>query len=280
MNSAVDLVGQFKIPPRPDTLTRLLRELHDDAPDMTRICNLIKKDVTLFGALLRIINSPALGFQGVKTVEKAIMLLGIKRVGQLAQVFMMQQALTAKLKMERFWDTAAEVADIASQLATRLTGICPQDAYTAGMFHDVGVPLMMQAFPDFKDLLVEANRNPNLCLATIETDRYGFSHYDVGFALGKQWLLPPTINLAIFYQPQFEDVHRDRIAMDDIDKIKTLTALLELAKNFSAMHRKYWRTADGLHFDISPLAYEYFDMGAEDFGEFRDNYLHTMATDT
>lgn len=280
MSSASTLASSLRIPPRPDMLTQVMQEIATDSPNLSKIGQLIKKDVTLFGAILRLVNSPALGFQDVKTIDRAIMLLGIKRVGQLVQVISLQNTLSAKLKINRFWDTAAEVAEITSALARQLTGISVDDAYAAGMFHDFGIPLMVQAFPDFKELMAEANAKPDANLSVMETQMYGFNHYDVGYELGRKWLLPPHINFAIRYQPQFAEVLSDKIAIDDIETVKPLLALLEMAKNISAMYRKYWRSQDQEQtIDIEPMAYEYFDLSLSDYVEMRDNYMQEMGAD-
>lgn len=278
MSSASKLASSLRIPPRPDTLTQILQEISADSPNLGKIGQLIKKDVTLFGAVLRLVNSPALGFQDVKTIDRAIMLLGIQRIGKLVQVISLQNTLSAKLKINRFWDTAAEVAEITAALARQLTGLNVDDAYATGMFHDFGIPLMVQAFPDFKELMMEANNDPEADLAAMETERYGFSHYDVGYELGRQWLLPDHINYAICFQPQMVDVLADKIVIDDIESVKTLLALLEMAKNISGTYRIYWR-AQNQHqaIDIEPAAYEYFDLSPSDFVELRDNYLHDMS---
>lgn len=278
MSSAVKLATSLRIPPRPDTLKQIADEIASSNPDLVLIGQLIKKDVTLFGAILRLVNSPAFGFNDVKTIDRAIMLLGIQRIGKMVQVIALRDTLSSKLKMNRFWDTATEVADIASMLARRFTGMQPDDAYAAGMFHDFGIPLMMQAFPDFKELMAEANRNLSISLAALEQGHYDFTHYEVGYELGRQWLLPEPINLAIRYQPQFDAVINDRIAMDDSEIVKTLMSLLEMAKNISAMHRRFWRSQDQRDvIDVHAGAYEYFDLTADDFAELRDNYVHDMA---
>ena len=281
MSSAHKLATSLRIPPRPDTLTQIAEQIASNNPNLNLIGQLIKKDVTLLGTILRVVNSPAFGFQNVTTIDRAIMLLGIQRIGKMVQVIGLQGTLSSKLKMNRFWDTATEVAEISSTLARKFTGMQPDDAYTVGMFHDFGIPLMMQAFPEYKDLMAEANRDLSLTLATIEQEHYGFTHYEVGYELGKQWLLPEKINLAIRYQPQFDDVINDRIAMDEADTVKTLMALLEIAKNISAMHRRFWRSDDQRDvIQVHPGAYEFFDLTADDFAELRDNYIHEMAAKT
>ena len=48
--------------------------------------------------------------------------------------------LSQKIDLGRFWDSAEEVAQLASALAKRLGGVDPEDAYMLGLFHDAGTP--------------------------------------------------------------------------------------------------------------------------------------------
>ena len=277
MSSAAGLAKSVRIPPRPEVLVAISNEVNSETPDIDRVVCAIKKDVTLYGAILRLVNSPAIGFAGVKTIDRAIMLLGLKRIAQLAQVTVLQNQLGAAMRLNRFWDTAAEVAEITSLLASKFTGLSTEDAYTVGMFHDYGVPLMMQSFPDYKELLMEANQNPVMDLVEEETNRYGFNHYDVGFELGKIWLVPDHLNQAIRFQPQLDDMFANKIVIDDSDTVKTLLALLDMAKNISGTHRKFWRSKDETAaLGVSPLALNFLDMDAADYLELRDEILHKL----
>ena len=277
MNSAEALAKAVKIPPRPEVLIEISGEINKPNPDIDRIAAAIKKDVTLYGAILRLVNSPLLGGNGVKTIDRALMLLGLKRIAQIAQVVALQNQLGSKLSINRFWDTAAEVAEICAALARKFTGLPTEEAYTVGMFHDFGIPLMMQSFPDYKGLLNEANKNPSVDLAEIETQRYGFNHYDVGFELGRIWCVPEHLNQAIRFQPDLPAVLSDRVVVDDIDTIKTLLALLDMAKNISATHRKLWRTEDdSAGVGVDPAVLEHFELEAEDYVELREDIVLSL----
>jgi len=233
----------------------------------------------LYGAILRLVNSPMLGGNGVKTMDRAIMLLGLKRVAQIAQVVALQNKLSSgKLRINRFWDTAAEVADITSELAGRFSGLPAEDAYTVGMFHDFGIPLMMQAFDDYKTLLAEANQNTAISLAEIETQLYGFNHYDAGYELGRIWCVPAHLNQTIRLQPQLEALFADKIVVDEIDTVKTLLALLEMAKNISNTHRKLWRPQDdSADVGVHAVALNHLDIEAADYVEIREDFLLALT---
>jgi len=278
MKGAAAIASAMHIPPRPDVLIEISREMESSQPNLDRIGVVLKRDVTLYAAILRLVNSPAFGqARNVTSIDRAIMLLGLMRVAQIVQVTALQDQLGKAMQLNRFWDTAAEVAALMSSLAQQFTGLPSEDVYTVGMFHDFGLPLMMQAFPDYKSLLSQTNQNPLLCLAAEEADRYGFTHYDVGFELGKLWCVPLPLNLAIRLQPQLDDVFSDRIALDDIDTIKALLVLLDLAKNISSTYRKFWRTQeDYSQHGVNPYSLEYFGLQATDFTELREDYLYRL----
>ena len=269
---------KISIPPRPEALETITVELNKGDPNIDRIVAAIKKDVTLYGAVLRVVNSPAMGLQGaVTSIDRAIMLLGLKKVYSITQVSAIKMGLSKALKMDRFWDSATEVAEIAAKLAHEVSGVSTESAYTVGMFHDFGIPLMMQAFADYKTFLQEVNENSLLYLPAEEADRYGFTHYEVGYELGKAWLVPPTLNLAIKLQPQIDLVFNDKIAVDDLDTIKTLLALLEMAKNISGVYRKFWRMNQAhTGSSIEPVLLAHLDISEAEFFELRDDYLSGM----
>jgi HD-like signal output (HDOD) protein len=146
-----------------------------------------------------------------------------------------------------------------------------------GMFHDFGIPLMMQSFADYKTLLNEANKNTDISLAAAETQRYGFNHYDVGFELGRIWCVPAHLNQAIRFQPELAAIFADRVVVDDIDTIKTLLALLEMAKNISATHRKMWRVDDNADLGVDLAALQHLEIEPEDYVELREDTVLSLS---
>src|SRR4051812_11529569 len=90
-SSASELAKKIAIPPRPEALVAITKEMDSDNPDVDRVADILKKDVTLYGAVLRVVNSPALGMPGgVNSIHRAIMLLGLKKVYAIAQVTSLQ----------------------------------------------------------------------------------------------------------------------------------------------------------------------------------------------
>ncbi len=274
--SASDIASSFVIPPRPQALISISAEMKKDHPNAQTIAAALKKDVTLYAAVLKMINSPLFGLRNkVNSVDHAIMLLGTSRVYSLVKVTALKNALSTEPGFERFWDTASEVAQLSASLAGHLTGINSEDAYTAGMFHDCGIPLMMQRFADFKELLYEVNSNPNLMFSNEQDVRYGVNHFGVGYELTRTWHLPEHICDAIRTQPLYADALSGRLAYSD--NTLTLLSLLILAKNISGAFRRMWRIEDNRQKPLPPTeALNYLGLSEMDFLDIKDKCLEEL----
>ncbi len=176
----------YVIPSRPETLITITRLMRAEEPDIDLICRTLKQDVALFSSVLGTVNTPYFGFQQkITAVERAVSLLGLRRLHMLVRVAALRNSLAGVGRLERFWDTASEVAHICSLLAARYADISRDDAYTLGMMHDAGIPLMMQNFPDFKGFLANQNGVGIALLHDWQLERYGVSHFDLGAQLAE-----------------------------------------------------------------------------------------------
>lgn len=229
------------IPPQPEILLKLAELFRHKDPDLKKISALIKQDVALYALILKTINSPFYGLRApVTSVEHAINLLGTGQVFNLVRLTIMRNTLKKTGRMERFWDTAKDVSDLSLRLHTRMNlKLSRDDIHTLGMLHDCGLPLMVQAFPDFRDTLRKAPCYNAREMEVLQQQVYGFSHYQVGSRMAERWFLPQYIADSIHYQPQLEEVLSDRIKVDE--RTRDLLALLTLAQDISAEFRYYWR---------------------------------------
>jgi HD-like signal output (HDOD) protein len=194
-------IRQIGIPPRPAIIIEIDREFAKDAPDFSRLAAAISSDVSLSGALIKTTNSPYFGFQKkVRTVSEALLVLGLRLIVQTIAGLSLNKVFASVPHMERFWDASAKTALASAWLAGRLRkqcGIRPEDAYTFGLFRDCGIPIMMNAFPEYRDVLRQANDEPVLSFTSIEEERLSINHADLGAGLANSWLLPGDIEMAI-----------------------------------------------------------------------------------
>jgi HD-like signal output (HDOD) protein len=101
--------------------------------------------------------------------------------------------------MERFWDASARTARLSAWLAHKLDipGFNADDAFTFGLFHDCGIPVLMVRFPNYKEVLGLANRDTQNEFTAAEEAMVKTNHAIVGSALAQSWWLPEDMCLAI-----------------------------------------------------------------------------------
>ncbi len=185
------------IPPRPSVVVELMRERTKPEPDLKRIAGLIAQDVGICAAVLRTVNSPLYGLRTrVDSIEHAVRLLGSKNVYALVTGLALRNALPAQ-GLARYYDQSSRTALIMAFLSERTGRSTPQDAHLFGLFHDCGIPLMMQRFPDYKDTLSLANAEPDRAFLDVENDRHLTNHVALGTLLAGKWQLPAHIQEAI-----------------------------------------------------------------------------------
>ena len=226
------------IPARPQVLLNLQNELGKSDPDPRVIVRLVSGDVGLSAAMLKTVNSPFFGFsRKISSVAQAMSLLGIKAAGQIVTGLVLKAAVGGKTpSLERFWERAEKVAGIAYYIASTIPRGPLDDAYCFGLFHDVGIPILMQRFPDYRQTLALAEKDDTQPSTAVENERYATDHATIGYLVAKCWFLPEAICNGIFY-------HHDPSVFDDKDSFNpqamTLIAINAIAEYF---HDEYFLT--------------------------------------
>ena len=219
----------IQIPPRPKLLVDIDKELKRDSPDIGLLAQWISKDVSLSAAVLKIINSPFFALQKkVGSVAIAVQMLGIKNVKCLVSGLILRQTMQGEgASLERFWDSAEKVARFSTHIASMLPKVPRDEAYTFGLFRDIGIPMLMQRFPDYKDTLKRAS-GLDVPLTSVEDEVHGTNHATIGYMFARAWALPDAITEGIL-------VHHEPSALDKESSISSLARTL-VAINYLAEH--------------------------------------------
>lgn len=230
------MLNGVDIPPCPAVLIALDSELRKDAPDQREVARLISQDVALSGRVMLIANSPAFSKgRKLESVMQAISILGSQSVFSMVIGHLLRVALANgnDVSMERFWDTSAKTAQIAAELARRLRCVRPDIAYTFGLFHDCGIPLLMKRFPQTREVLGKANRNDERRFTDIEDAELGTNHAVVGYFLAKRWQLPDSLAEAVLYHHDYAVLGKPG-AISDV--ARALIGVIVLAEHICRIH--------------------------------------------
>jgi HD-like signal output (HDOD) protein len=228
--SVESLVKTIRIPPRPSLLADVQQELSAREPDPGRLAKIIANDVALSASLLKLANSSFFGLRlKAASVEHAIQLLGMNQCCLLLTGIIARQTIGGKGEsLSGFWDSSTKRAQALVYLA-RQTRLCTVDsAHTFGLFCDIGVPLLMEKYPDYAQTLEVAANDAQHRHTDLEDQRYQTNHAAVGSLLARTWGLPPEIVIAILLQHDYA-VLEDRVTEEGVRNLIALGLLADYA---------------------------------------------------
>jgi HD-like signal output (HDOD) protein len=262
-DAMLNSIKGFVIPPRPDVLTRFHAEQNKRNPSLARLAEIVGADPGIAASVIRTVNSPYFGLgRKISSIQEAVSLMGVSNLQAVVTSLALIAACGTPVSMERFWDTAIDVALISRSLAHTVAGVSENDAFTLGVFHDCGIALLMQRMPDYKQFLSEANTRMDRTLPELEQQRYQTDHTAVGYIVAKAWLLPDPICDAIH-------LHHDRRLFEQQTRetvgILPLIAILKVASHLSH-HIRGLSDADDWTI-LGPSILRYLGIGKDEFAE-------------
>ncbi|MDP1635619.1 MAG: HDOD domain-containing protein [Gallionellaceae bacterium] len=200
------------IPPCPEILVRIMDEMRREEPDYNRLTGIISADVALSAGLIKTTNSPYFIRQHrARSVHDALSILGLRVASHTIAGIILRKAFPNTPNMVRFWDASARTARLCAWLAQKLDfpNMVPGDAYTFGLFHDCGIPVLMGRFPNYKDVLGKANQSAQETFTGIERSMLKTDHAAVGSVLAQSWWLPEDMYLGIRHHHELTVLDQD-----------------------------------------------------------------------
>ena len=197
----------------PQALSQVLQEVskEDFSPDS--LAGIILKDPSLTGQILRMANSPFYHrLSEIKTVNQAVSVMGATTVKCLAlSSSVLNPAKIAKdssMDTRAFFTHVLTVAGAAENIAQALEMKNTEEAFIAGLLHDIGVLFFVHHYPqEYSHVLQHQVRADSLSEAEVEV--FGIDHADVGFHMAERWCLPSYITAAIGNHHRARDENED-----------------------------------------------------------------------
>jgi putative nucleotidyltransferase with HDIG domain len=253
-----DLLSRVaELPTLPAIPMRVGELLSDPNSTSAQIAELLRRDQVLAAKILRLVNSGYYAIPGgVASVERALAFLGFSTVAQLVlgiSVFSQFKALaTPRLTMGDFWKHALSVAVASEVIARRCEGVKPEDAFTAGLLHDIGKLVLHEVEPDRLREVVELAAKQKETFFAAEKEIGLPAHTVLGEAIATRWGLPHGLRLAIRYH------HEDLAGVETITRpVRQLVACVRLA-NLLAIKNAWGKSGDAskgkiTHSELTPL---------------------------
>jgi HD-like signal output (HDOD) protein len=264
----------IRIPPRPSLLADLQRELASPDPSPETIGRIVASDVGMSGALLKLANSSIYGGRRkAKSIEQAILFLGINQVASLMAGLLARQAIPANsAALASFWDVSTRRAQAMVFLSRRMRIGEPDVAHTFGLFCDTGVPLLMDRFSDYEATFFAASQEAERPFTALEEERHATSHAAIGCLLARNWGLSEHVSWAILH-------HHDYAVLDDANTAGTVRSLVALSLVAESAISAYQGHAESLEWNKGGArACAYLGLSEEETAELLDE-LHEAFHD-
>lgn len=180
-----------KLPAFPPIATRLLHVLSREDAVFREIVHLVSSDTALAAEVLRLVNSSLFGLRSkVSNLQHAVALLGMARVRSLAvAVAIMKDYLKGTLKestLRKCWKHTVACAVLAEELSIAAT-LDPDDAYTAGLIHDIGRLGLLVSYPSEYANLIHIAEQHHFDPRDCERQLFDIDHCEAGRWLTAEW---------------------------------------------------------------------------------------------
>lgn len=194
----------------PEVTQQIIRTVEDPRSNAQQLNKIVSHDPALVTRVLKVVNSSFYGLPGqVSSVERAIVMLGLNAVKNIAVGASMGQLFRGVKLCEGFtardlWTHCIGVAVVSREIARQLKLPLADEAFLAGMVHDVGLLVSLQVWPEKLMQVCKESKQGVRTFCEIERDVIGVDHQQLGLALSQKWQFPKSCQQAagFHHEPQ------------------------------------------------------------------------------
>lgn len=214
-------------------VVELVENPKSTAQDLHKV---ISMDPALCSRILKVVNSSFYGLPGqIGSINRAIVMLGLNAVKNIAIAASLAKLfrggdLTPTFSARELWTHCNTTAAAGRIIANSLKMGLSDEAFLAGLIHDIGIMVEMQYD---RNKLIEVLRKvgadekgvPTGDFVEAENAVFGASHEEFGAALCEKWKFPKSFSFVSGFH------HKP---MQLPAETRTLTALIHIADRFAA----------------------------------------------
>lgn len=190
----------------PEITLRIVELVEDPKSTAQDLHKVINNDPALSSRILKVVNSSFYGLPGqIGSINRAIVMLGLNAVkniaiaASLAKLFRGGE-LTPRVSAKSIWEHSVAAAATMKLLADKLKLGLGDEAFLAGLMHDIGLIVELQF--DRNKLIdalhlagLDAEGVPCNNLLDIEKQVFGADHQAFGAGLCEKWKFPRSFSL-------------------------------------------------------------------------------------
>jgi putative nucleotidyltransferase with HDIG domain len=187
----------------PEITLRIIELVEDQSSTAQDLHKVIQNDPALCSRILKVVNSAFYGLpRQIGSINRAIVLLGLNAVKNIAIAASLTKLfrggdLCPRFSARDLWTHSMATAAGSKLLCDQLKLGLPDEAFLAGLIHDIGIMVEMQASRDkllqvFDKMKFDAAGIPQTNMREIEQQVVGADHCAFGAGLCESWKFPKS----------------------------------------------------------------------------------------
>jgi len=192
------------LPSLPQILLKLMETCSREDATVNELAKIVAKDPSLSSKILKLVNSAYYNLpQKIHNFEQAISLLGMEAIKNLALSASVYQVFddmekNSRFDLRKYWFHSLQCAVLANMIAKRIAYPFCEEAFVAGLLHDVGKLVLWKNYPEaYAKVLADVQKGDTLIHA--EDRILGFNHAAAGACLIEHWQMEAFIADAFLY---------------------------------------------------------------------------------
>lgn len=240
-----------KLPSLPHVLIKLLDACRKDTACFDTLVEIITKDAALSAKVLSVANSPVYGkCHELTSLKQILLFLGLDTIKSIAITASVQQFFSRYSKeksrfLKGFWEHTLYTAIVAKSLAKLTSYDKPEEAYLAGLLHDIG-KLIFENYSQHEYSVLVYTNTSSAELLEREYEKYKITHDEIGARLLEVWGITDVISDAVKYH------HADTA---DILEAHQLVKIINLSNSITTNNH----INEGMQLDYSQRLFDLSD---------------------
>ena len=221
----------------PEVISEILFLLKNPNANFGILAKNIQRDHGLLVKILSIANSKLNVIpKRIYSIERAIIMLGLEKIKNIVTETDNNNFLNShdidEWYRNYFWRHSILVANTARTIAEDLDYRNPDEVFTAGLLHDIGILVIRYFFPEEFDELKLLVKQDGFPVKKAEEITLGLNHSEIGKILLDKWILPDIISEAVEYHHSPSSAGEGIIASSIINLSDFLINGIGMSKNF------------------------------------------------
>ncbi len=193
----------FELPMLPRVASQVMEMCNSDETDAAKLSEVIHRDQSLAGHVLRVSNSPAIRPKTpIISLQQAVSRLGMRQIVEIAFAISVKtkvfESVTHMDVVHDLWRHAVAAGCFAKEVA-RQRRRNVESTFLCGLLHNVGKPVILDVLTQFEKATRQRLAREDVLLAL---NTY---NAEVGSQLGQEWQLPPQTVEAIRYHENYKE---------------------------------------------------------------------------